>query len=185
MINSKQAELSKLQQTRQYLTLWDKILAPRSQAWSDDGFLSGASSRRAGSDLRTLEVRDQAGRLQTRRRQPKTVRLDFFANGVSRDPAQSRAVFVWSDYEKDRRSQLSSLQRPSGWMTLALRFPTIESSKSNCAKRQIHNSTAENKPGVLAYVFRLVVTQTFAGGDSLAIPVLPKPKNIEQRPDDE
>ena len=34
MINSKQAELSKLQETRQYLTLWDKILAPRSQAWS-------------------------------------------------------------------------------------------------------------------------------------------------------
>src|ERR1700676_5418814 len=33
-INSQRAELSKLQETRQYLSLWDKILAPRSQAWS-------------------------------------------------------------------------------------------------------------------------------------------------------
>ena len=33
-----------------------------------------------------------------------------------------------------------------------------------------------NKTGVLPYQFRLVVTQTFAGSDPLAIPVLPKPK---------
>ena len=35
----------------------------------------------------------------------------------------------------------------------------------------------ENKNGELAYTFRLVVTQTFASGDLLAIPLLPKPKN--------
>ena len=33
-----------------------------------------------------------------------------------------------------------------------------------------------NRAGVLPHQFRLVVTQTFAGGDPLAIPVLPKPK---------
>jgi hypothetical protein len=33
-----------------------------------------------------------------------------------------------------------------------------------------------NKTGALAYQFRLVVTQTFAGSDPLAIPLLPKPK---------
>ena len=33
-VNSKQAELKQLQETRQYLSLWDRILTPRSQAWS-------------------------------------------------------------------------------------------------------------------------------------------------------
>ena len=33
-----------------------------------------------------------------------------------------------------------------------------------------------NTTGALPYQFRLVVTQTFAGGDPLAIPLVPKPK---------
>ena len=34
MVRSKQAELNQLPETQQYLSLWDKILTPRSQASS-------------------------------------------------------------------------------------------------------------------------------------------------------
>ena len=57
-LTANEPNLVKLQETRQYLTLWDKILAPRSQAWSAMDFFLALLPEGHGSDLRALEICD-------------------------------------------------------------------------------------------------------------------------------
>jgi hypothetical protein len=175
MVNSKRVELNQLRETRDYLVLWDKILAPRSQAWSAmDFFLSLLPE---GRDV----VCDRL-RYAIRQSEAKPGPSDKNSAGFLREWIIEGSC---SDQGRDHLERLregSTISSIFASTAARLSDPSFGVSNSRAIKVVLREEAnpqfvPENKTGPLPYQFRLVVTQTFAGSDPLAIPLLPKPKN--------
>jgi hypothetical protein len=174
-VNSKRAELKELEGTRQYLSLWDKILTPRSQAWSAMDFVLGLFPE--GRDV----VCD---------RLKYAIKQSDSKPGSTADKGSAGFFREWiiegscTDQGRDHLERLrESATISSIFASTAVRLsdPSFEMSDNRVVKVVLREATnpqfgIANKTGTLPYQFRLVVTETFAGSDGLAIPVLPKPK---------
>jgi hypothetical protein len=175
MINSKQAELRKLQETRQYLTLWENILAPRSQAWSVMDFFLALlpEGREVISERLKYAIKQAASK-------PGAI-ADANSAGFSREWSIEGSCSEQGRIHLERLREGSTISSIFSSTAVRLDDPSFSISDNRIVKVELREETnpqlsAESKPGVLAYIFRLVVTQTFPVGDSLAIPLLPKPK---------
>jgi hypothetical protein len=172
MINSKQAELNQLRETQQYLSVWDKILTPRSQAWSVMDFFLALLPE--GHDV-------VCDRLKYAIKQSELKPGGTVTGGFVREWTIEGSC---SDQGRDHLERLRGASTISGiFAATAVRLndPSFRISDNRIVKVLLREETnpqfvTANKTGTLAYQFRLVVTQTFAGTDPLAIPVVPKPK---------
>jgi hypothetical protein len=174
MVNSKQAELNQLREERQYLFLWDKILTPRSQASSAMDFFLALVPE--GHDL-------VCGRLKYAIRQTETKpgAVDKSSGGFLREWSIDGSCTDLGRDDLERLREGSTISRIFSSAAVRLSDASFGVSDTRTVKvvlREESNPqfTSNNKTGVLPFQFRLVVTQSFAGGDPLAIPVLPKPK---------
>jgi hypothetical protein len=175
MINSKQAELRKLQETRQYLTLWENILAPRSQAWSAmDFFLALLPEGREVSCEHLKYAMKQAAS------KPGAI-AEGNSVGFFREWSIEGSCSEQGRMHLERLREGSTISSIFSSTSVRLDDPSFAISDSRIVKVELREETnpqlnGESKPGVLAYIFRLVVTQSFPIGDSMAIPLLPKPQ---------
>jgi len=175
-VKSKQAELDQLRITQQYLTVWDKILTPRSQAWSAMDFFLALIPE--GHDV-------VCARLKYSIRQS-----DAKPGGAAAGNGASGFMREWiiegtcSDQGRDHLERLREGSTISTLLTSAaarLNDPSFTPSSDRIVRVVLREETNPQfsisaKSGALPYSFHLVVTQTFAGSDPLAIPLLPKPK---------
>jgi hypothetical protein len=177
-VNSQRAELSKLQETRQYLTLWEKILAPRSQAWSAMDFFLALLPE--GHDVVCEHLKYAIKQVASK---PGPI-AENSSGGFLREWNIEGSCTEQGRVRLERLREGSTISNIFASTATRLGDPSFGLSDTRIAKVELREEAnpqldPENKNGVLAYVFHLVVTQTFAGGDSLAIPLLPKPKNIK------
>jgi hypothetical protein len=175
LISNQQAELKQLRETKQYLTLWDKILTPRSQASSAMDFFLALVPE--GHEIVCDRLKYRIGQTETK-------------PGSSTDKGAGGFFREWSiegsctDQGRDslerlrEGSTISSLLASTAARLQDLSFEVSDSRAVKVVLREETNPQYDtaNKTGALAYQFRLIVTQTFAGSDPLAIPLLPKPK---------
>jgi hypothetical protein len=175
MINSKQAELKQLRETKQYLSLWDKILTPRSQASSAlDFFLALVpEGRDVICDRMKYQIR------QTEARAGSTA--DKSSGGFWREWSIEGSCTEQGREHLERLREGSTISSLLASTAGRLKDPSFEMSDTRIVKVVLREETnpqfdSTNKNSALAYQFRLVVTQTFAGSDPLSIPLLPKPK---------
>jgi len=174
MVNNKQAELNQLREERQYLSLWDKILTPRSQASSAMDFFLALVPE--GHDL-------VCGRLKYAIRQTETKpgAVDKSSGGFLREWSIDGSCTDQGRDDLERLREGSTISRIFSSAAARLSDASFGVSDTRTVKvvlREESNPqfTSNNKTGILPFQFRLVVTQSFAGSDLLAIPVLPKPK---------
>ena len=170
MVNSKKAELAQLRETQQYLSLWDKILIPRSQASSAmDFFLALVpEGHEVVCDRLKYGIRQTDAKAGN-------------AGGFSREWSIDGSC---TDQGRDHLERLREGSTISGiFASTAARLtdPSFLTSDTRILKVVLREETnpqfgTDSKKGVLPYQFRLVITQTFAGSDPMAMPVLPKPK---------
>ena len=177
-VNSQRVQLSKLQETRQYLSLWDKILAPRSQAWSAMDFFLALIPEGQGVVCEHLKyaIKQVASK-------PGVI-TENSSGGFQREWSIDGSCTDQGRVRLERLREESTISTIFASTAIRLGDPSFRLSDTRIAKVELREEAnpqldPENKNGVLAYVFRLVVTQTFASGDVLAIPLLPKPKNIK------
>jgi hypothetical protein len=175
MISGKQAELKQLRDTKQYLALWDKILTPRSQASSAmDFFLALVpEGHEIVCDRMKYAIR------QTEAKPGSTT--DKGSGGFSREWSIDGSCTEQGRENLERLREGSTISSLLASTAVRLQDPSFEVSATRVVKVVLREETnpqfdTTNKTGALAYQFRLVVTQTFPGSDSLAIPLLPKPK---------
>jgi hypothetical protein len=169
MVNNKQVELTVLLETQKYLNLWDKILTPRSQASSAMDFFLALLPE--GHEV----VCDHL-KYAIRQTEAKAGNIGGFLREWSIDGS-------CTDQGRDHLELLregSTISSIFASIAVRLTDPTFSISDTRILKVVLREETnpgfeAANKAGTLPYQFRLVVTQTFAGSDPLAIPVLPKP----------
>lgn len=172
MIKSKQTDLERLRETRQYLSLWDKILTPRSQASSAmDFFLTLVPE---GHDV-------VCDRLKYAIKQTETKPGATAAGGFLREWSIEGSCTDRGRSHLERLREGSTISNMFASTAIRLTDPTFGIANTRVVKivlREEANpqSAPGSKTGALPYQFRLVVTQTFAGNDPLAIPVLPKHK---------
>jgi hypothetical protein len=174
--NGKRAELSSLQETRQYLSRWDKILAPRSQAWSAMDFFLALLPE--GHDVVCEHLKYAIKQAASK---PGLITENGSA-GFFREWSIEGSCTEQGRVSLERLREGSTISTIFASTAFRLDDPSFRLSDTRIAKVELREEAnpqldPENKSGVLAYVFRLVVTQTFAPGDLLAIPLLPKPKN--------
>jgi hypothetical protein len=176
LIGGKRAEFERLNSTKQYLAKWDKILRPRSQAWSTMELVLGLLPE--GKDI-------------------LWEKLDYAIKQADSKPAGKDATaapggffrqWVIDGFCNDQgRTELERLQETS---TLTKRFdstaarledPSFAVSGSRTVKADLREeantqSGPATQGGALPYKFRLVVTENIPANDPLALPALPKPK---------
>jgi hypothetical protein len=174
-VNSKRAELKQLQETRQYLSQWDNILTPRSQAWSTMDFALALFPE--GHDvvcdrfkyaIRQAELKPGS----TTDKSPVGFLREWIIEGSCTDQGRDHL---------ERLRESATISSIFAAAAVRLSDPSFDVSDNRVVKVVLREATnpqfgIANKTGALPYQFRLVVTQTFAGSDPLAIPVLPKPK---------
>jgi hypothetical protein len=175
MISGQQAELKQLRETKQYLTLWDKILTPRSQASSAmDFFLALVPEEH---EIVCDRLKYRIGQTETK---PGSS-LDKGAGGFFREWSIEGSCTEQGRDNLERLREGSTISSLLATTAARLQDRSFEVADSRVVKVVLREETnpqfdTANKTGALAYQFRLVVTQTFAGSDPLAIPLLPKPK---------
>jgi hypothetical protein len=174
--NGKTAELSSLQETRQYLSRWDKILAPRSQAWSAMDFFLALLPE--GHDVVCDHLKYAIKQAASK---PGLVTENSSA-GFFREWSIEGSCTEQGRVRLERLREVSTISNIFASTAIRLADPSFGLSDTRTAKVELREEAnpqldPANKSGVLAYVFRLVVTQSFASSDLLAIPLLPKPKN--------
>jgi len=174
MVTSKQAELTKLRETRQYLSLWDKILSPRSQAWSTmDFFLALVpEGREVVCDRLKYAIKQSEARQGSTTANSGGFFREWSIDGSCTDRGRDHLERL------RERSTISSLFASTAIRLSDPSFGVSDTRSVKVVLREESNPQFDsgNKSGVLPYQFRLVVTQTFASSDPLAIPVMPKPK---------
>ena len=176
IIAGKRSEFDQLNNTKQYLTKWDKILTPRSQAWSTMDFLLGLLPEGDGVlwekvayaikqvDAKTAAKKESGaagafsrewiidgicndqGRANLQRLQETATLVELFNSAAVRLNDASFTVSGYRTVKADLREEANSQPDPKSQATS------------------------------LAYKFRLVVTEIFPGNDLLALPTLPKLK---------
>jgi hypothetical protein len=176
ILGGKKAEFERLTGTKQYLAKWDKILRPRSQAWSTMEFLLGLVPE--GKNILWEKV-DYAIKQVDSKAAGK--------NATSGAVGFSRQWIIDGFCNDQGRTDLESLQETS---TLSKLFDSTasrldDSSFAISANRTVKADLREEantrsspitQGTALPYKFRLVVTQSIPASDPLALPVLPKPK---------
>jgi hypothetical protein len=174
MVNSKQAELAQLRETRQYLSLWDKILTPRSQAWSTmDFFLALVpEGHEVVSDRLKYAIRQSDAKPGSPDKNSGGFLREWIIEGSCTDKGRDHL---------ERLREGSTISSIFASTAVRLSDPSFAISDNRMVKVVLREETnpqftAANKTGILPYQFRLVVTQTFTGADPLAIPLLPKPQ---------
>jgi hypothetical protein len=174
MVTSKQAELTQLRDTQQYLALWDKILIPRSQASSAmDFFLALVPEGH--------EVVCDRLRYLFKQSEVRAGAADKSPGGFSRQWSIEGSC---TDQGRDRLERLREGSTVSNlFAATALRltdssFAVTDTRAVKVMLREEANPlfAVDGKPGALPYQFRLEVTQSFASTDPLSIPMMPKPK---------
>jgi hypothetical protein len=172
MVNSKQAELTQLRENQQYLTLWDKILTPRSQASSTMDFFLALVPE--GHDVLCERLKYAIKQAEVR---PGVA--DKGSGGFAR---QWNIEGTCTDQGRDHLERLRESSTISSlFAATALRltdpsFAMVDTRAIKVVLREDANPQFDNKSSALPYQFRLEVTQNFASSDPLAIPVMPKPK---------
>ena len=174
-INAKRAELKQLQETRQYLSLWDKILTPRSQAWFVMDFFLGLFPE--GNDVVCDRLKYAIRQTQS---QPGST-TDKSSGGFLREWIIEGSCTDQGRAHLERLRENAIISNIFTSAAVRLGDPSFEVLDSRGVKVVLREATNPqfadtNKAGTLPYQFRLVVTQTFSGNDPLAIPVLPKQK---------
>jgi hypothetical protein len=176
IIGGKRAEFQRLTDTKQYLVKWNKILAPRSQAWSTMDFLLGLLPE--AKDIRwekldySIKQADSKPLGGGATAQPGGFYRQWIIDGFCSDQGRG---------ELERLQETATLKKLFASTADRLGNPSFAVSGNRTVKAELReeaNSQA-GTPGqgvVLPYKFRLVVTENFPGNDPLALPTLPKPK---------
>jgi hypothetical protein len=180
IVAAERADFNRLNETKQYLLKWDRILTPRSQAWSTMDFVlnlfpegSDVVCDKADYTLKQSETRPQAG-------QPSSGAFTrkWVIDGACND--RGRVILA-------RLQETSTLTKI--FASTAERFDdsSFAISGERSAKAIVREEAnpqygAEGQKGGLPYEFRLVVTQAFPANDELALPTLPKPKKTAMQP---
>jgi hypothetical protein len=177
-IRGQQTDFEHLNSTKQYLAKWDKILMPRSQAWSAMDFVLGVLPE--GNDLicekmdytiKQADARATGGQPSAAAGFSRQWVIDGFCND------QGRVVLA-------RLQEASVLTKIFAITSERLEDPSFVVSGNRTVKAVLREEAnpqygvgAQGNAGsVLPYQFRLVVTQTIPVNDPLAIQALPKPK---------
>jgi hypothetical protein len=175
LIGGKRTEFERLNSTKQYLAKWDKILRPRSQAWSTMELVLGLLPE--GKDI-LWDKLDYA----IKQADSKPVS----GNGTA--PGGFFRQWIIDGFCNDQgRTDLERLQETS---TLSKLFDSTATRLDDLSFAVSGNRTvkadlreeanAQSGPATqgtsLPYKFRLVVTENIPANDPLALPVLPKPK---------
>ena len=176
IIDGKRAEFQRLTDTKQYLVKWNKILAPRSQAWSTMDFLLGLLPEAKDILWEKLEYSikqaDSRAAGGSAAAQPGGFYRQWIIDGVCSDQGRR---------ELERLQETANVKKLFASTAERLDDPSFAVSGSRTVKadlREEANSQAgtPSQGAVLPYKFRLVVTENFPGNDPLALPTLPKPK---------
>jgi hypothetical protein len=172
MVNSKRADLARLLETRQYLTLWDNILTPRSQASSAMDFFLALVPEGHEVVCDRLKYAIRQSEAKTTATAPGGFTREWSIEGSCSDQGRNHL---------ERLREGSAISSVFAATAARLSDSSFAASNSRTVKVALREETnplfaADNKAAVLPYQFRLVVTQSFAGTDPLAIPVVPKPK---------
>jgi hypothetical protein len=167
MISSQQAELIQLSATRLYLSQWDKVLSPRSQAWSAMDFFLALLPE--GKDVVCDRLR-YAIRPAAAGNGPGGFLREWIIEGSCTD--QGRAHL-------ERLREAAVIGQIFAATAVRLSEPSFALSDDRAIKAVLREEsnpqfTAANATDVLPYQFRLVVTQIIEGSDPLAFPQLPK-----------
>jgi hypothetical protein len=175
MISNQQAELSQLSATRLYLSQWDKILSPRSQAWSAMDFFLALLPE--GKDVVCDRLR-YAIKPATAGKGPGGFVREWIIEGSCTD--QGRAHL-------ERLREAAVIGQIFAATAVRLSEPSFALSDDRAIKAVLREEsnpqfTAANATDVLPYQFRLVVTQIIEGSDPLAFPQLPKPLPKNSKP---
>jgi hypothetical protein len=175
LIGGKRAEFESLNSTKQYLAKWDKILRPRSQAWSTMELVLGLLPE--GKDI-LWEKLDYA--IKQADAKPTS------GNGTA--PGGFFRQWIIDGFCNDQgRTDLERLQETSTLSKLfdstatRLDDPGFAVSGNRAVKADLREeANTQSGPATqgasLPYKFRLVVTENIPANDPLALPALPKPK---------
>jgi hypothetical protein len=176
IIGGKRAEFQRLTDTKQYLVKWNKILAPRSQAWSTMDFLLGLLPEakdivweKLEYSIKQADSKPVSGNATA---QPGGFYRQWIIDGVCTDQGRR---------ELERLQETASVKKLFASTADRLGDPSFAISGNRTVKadlREEANSQAgtASQGAVLPYKFRLVVTENFPANDPLALPTLPKPK---------
>jgi hypothetical protein len=171
LIGGKRAEFDRLNSAKQYLAKWDKILRPRSQAWSTIELVLGLLPE--GKDI-LWEKLDYAIK-QTEAKptgenatSPGGFFRQWIIDGFCNDLGRA---------ELERLQETSTLSKLFESTATRLDDPGFAVSGNRTVKADLREeASTQSQDGSLPYRFRLVVTQNIPANDPLALPVLPKPK---------
>ena len=178
MISGQQAELNQLSATRVYLSQWDKILSPRSQAWSAMDFFLALLPE--GKDVVCDRLR-YAIRPAATSKGPGGFVREWIIEGSCTDQGRGHL---------EKLREAAAIAEIFTATAVRLGEPSFALSDNRTIKAvlreesnpQFTAANATGASGVLPYQFRLVVTQTIDGGDPLAFPQLPKPQPKNGKP---
>jgi hypothetical protein len=176
LIGGKKAEFEKLNSTKQYLAKWDRILRPRSQAWSTMELVLGLLPE--GKDILwekldyAIKQADSRPTGKNAAAAPGGFSRQWIIDGLCND--QGRTAL-------ERLQETSTLSKLFDLTATRLEDPIFAVSGSRTVKadlREEANTQAgqATQGGSLPYKFRLVVTENIPANDPLALPALPKPK---------
>jgi hypothetical protein len=174
VIAGKRAEFQRLTGVKQYLTIWDKILAPRSQAWSTMDFLLGLLPENEDVvwDNVDYAIKQSNGRPGAKgNTAPEGFSRQWTIEGLCND--QGRTLL-------ERLRETAALTKIFSDTAARLNDTGFAVSGKRTVKADLreeanpHVSTASENGG-LPYTFKLVITQNIPANDPLALPAIPKP----------
>jgi hypothetical protein len=175
LIGGKRAEFETLNSTKQYLAKWDKILRPRSQAWSTMELVLGLLPE--GKDIlwekldyaiKQADAKPTSGNATA----PGGFFRQWIIDGFCNDQGRT---------ELERLQETSTLSKLFDSTGTRLEDSSFAVSGSRTVKADLREeansqSGPATQDGSLPYKFRLVVTENIPANDPLALPTLPKPK---------
>jgi hypothetical protein len=177
-ILGQQTNFEHLNSMKQYLAKWDKILTPRSQAWSAMDFVLSVLPE--GGDLicdkvdyaiKQTDARATGGQPSAAAGFSRQWIVDGFCND------QGRVVLARLQEASVLAKIFSETGERIGDPSFAVSGNrTVKAVLREEANAQYGVAGQGNMAGAMPYQFRLVVTQTIPANDPLAIQALPKPK---------
>ena len=173
IIAGKRTEFERLTGVKQYVTRWDNILAPRSQAWSTMDFLLGLlpESKDVVWGKLDYSVKQSSTKPGAKGSTPDGFVRQWTIEGLCNDQGRTllehlRETAVLTKIFSDTAARLND----SGFAVSGKR--TVKADLREEANPQA--GTATENSG-LPYAFRLVIIQTIPANDPLALPALSKP----------
>ena len=182
LIAGKRTEFEGLASTKQYLVKWDKILRPRSQAWSTMEFPLGLLPE--GNDI-LLEKFDYA--LKQADSKPGSKNASTGPGGFFRQWVIDGLCNNQGLADLERLKENSVLTTLFNRTATRLDDSSFAVSGNRTVKAELREETntqsaAADGDVALPYKFRLVVTENIPANDPLALPALPKPKKATMQP---